>query len=152
MDKHFMTLALEEAQKAYALGEVPVGAVLVRDGEVIARAHNLRETQKDPLAHAELLAIQQAAKEGWRLKDCTLYVTLEPCPMCAGALLMAQIGRVVFGAFDEKQGCLGSRYHFLADPTFYHEAPAEGGLMEAECQALLKGFFEKQRRIDRSTD
>ena len=145
MDKKFMALALEEARKAFDSGEVPVGAVVVRDGQVVARAHNLRETDKDPLAHAEMLAIRQAAKDGWRMRDCTLYVTLEPCPMCAGALSMAQIGRVVFGAFDEKQGCLGSVYHFLADPAFYHQAPAEGGLMEKECRELMQRFFERRR-------
>ena len=142
-----MLEALKEAQKAYELGEIPVGAVIAHEGELIARAHNLRETTGDPTAHAEVLAIREAAQKlgRRRLSGCTLYVTLEPCPMCAGAMVMACLDRCYFGAKDERQGCCESLYALPSDPAFYHRVSCVGGLMEAECAELLKGFFSKKR-------
>ena len=147
LDEGYMTLALEEAQKAADLGEVPIGAVVVRRGEVIARAHNLRETRKCAAAHAELLAIQEACRVagGWRLTDTTLYVTLEPCPMCAGAILQARIDRVVFGAVDPKAGACGSLLNFLQDQRFNHQVKIQAGVLERDCGAILKGFFARLR-------
>lgn len=151
MDTRFMSLALEEARLACEQGEVPVGAVLVKDGEVLARAHNERERTGDPTAHAEMLAIRQGAEklQGRRLTGCTLYVTLEPCPMCAGAISMSQLDRVVFGAWDEKQGCCGSVYDLPQDPAFFHRAEVSGGLMEDACQDLLQRFFQARRVMER---
>lgn len=142
-----MLEALKEAQKAYELGEIPVGAVIAHEGEVIARAHNLRETAGDPTAHAEVLAIREAAQKlgRRRLSGCTLYVTLEPCPMCAGAMVMACLERCYFGAKDERQGCCESLYALPSDPAFYHRVSCVGGLMKAECAELLKGFFSQKR-------
>ena len=142
-----MLEALKEAQKAYELGEIPVGAVIAHEGEVIARAHNLRETTGDPTAHAEVLAIREAAQKlgRRRLSGCALYVTLEPCPMCAGAMVMACLERCYFGAKDERQGCCESLYALPSDPAFYHRVSCVGGLMEAECAELLKGFFSQKR-------
>lgn len=135
-----MKLALEQAEKALYLGEVPVGAVVLWQGEVIATAHNLCETRKDATAHAELLALQQAAKVcgDWRLNDCTLVVTLEPCCMCAGAIVNARVGKVIFGACDERAGCLGSRGDVYA---IGYEGEIIGGVMAEECAALLKKAF-----------
>ena len=145
-----MRQALEEAQKAFDEGEIPVGAVIARKGEVIARAHNLREQTGDPTAHAEVLAIRQAAQRlgGRRLNECTLYVTLEPCPMCAGAMVMACLDKCYFGARDERQGCCESVYALPADPAFYHRVPCIGGLLEAEASRLLKQFFRARREGD----
>ncbi len=144
----YMLLALEEAQKAAALGEVPVGAVLVKDGQVIARAHNRRETDGDPTAHAELLCLRQAAKAlgDWRMRGCTLYVTLEPCPMCAGAMVMSQLSRCEWGAADEKQGCCGSVYDLPGDAALSGVTGWRSGDHAAECAALLQGFFAKRRK------
>ncbi len=146
-----MEYALAEAGKAAQKGETPVGAVMVRNGEIIAAAHNLRETGKDATAHAELLCIRQACRRlgGWRLPDCTLYVTLEPCPMCAGAILNARIPRVVFGAYDSRAGSFGS----VVDLSFYpynHRPQLLGGVLAAESEALLRTFFETLRRERRS--
>ena len=143
-----MRLALEEAQKAYDEGEIPVGAVIAHDGRLIARAHNLREQTGDPTAHAELIAIRQAARAlgQRRLNGCTLYVTLEPCPMCAGAMIMACLGQCYFGARDERQGCAESVYALTSDPAFYHRLPCIGGLLEAEAATLLRRFFEQRRK------
>lgn len=143
-----MRLALEEAKKAFDEDEIPVGAVIVRDGQVVARAHNLREQTGDPTAHAELLAIRAAAQAlgTRRLQGCTLYVTLEPCPMCAGALVMACVNRCYFGARDERQGCVESIYALTNDPAFYHRLPCVGGVLENECAELLKRFFAKRRK------
>ena len=140
MQEAMMLEALKEAQLAYEKGEIPVGAVVECGGEIIARAHNLRETTGDPTAHAEVLAIREAAHAlgGRRLTDCTLYVTLEPCPMCAGAMVMACLGKCYFGARDERQGCCESVYALPADPAFYHRVPCIGGLMDAEASELLK--------------
>lgn len=147
-DENYMKLALEEAQKAFQLGEVPIGALVVRRGEVIARAHNLRETNKSATAHAELLAIEEACRAagGWRLTDTTLYVTVEPCPMCAGAILQARIDRVVFGAYDPKAGACGSLLTFLQDPRFNHQVVIEAGVLEEDCTAIMKDFFRQLRR------
>jgi tRNA(adenine34) deaminase len=145
--ERWMRAALEEAGLAAAEGEVPVGAVVVRGGEILSRAHNTREQGNDPTAHAEILAIRKAAEAlgTRRLSDCTLYVTLEPCPMCAGALLMAELSACYFGASDERQGCVESVYCIPSDPAFYHNVPCVGGLLEAECQALLQTFFAQRR-------
>lgn len=148
MHERMMQRALEEAQKAFEEGEIPVGAVVARDGQVIAAAHNLREQTGDPTAHAEVLAIREAARmlQTRRLSGCTLYVTLEPCPMCAGALVMAGMDRCYFGARDERQGCAESIYALTMDPAFYHRLPCVGGLLEEEASALLRRFFQTRRK------
>lgn len=142
-----MRLALEEAARAAALGEVPVGAVLVHEGEVIARAHNTRESQHDPLGHAELTALREGAKRlgRWRLAGCTLYVTLEPCPMCAPALVQARVDRIVFGAMDPKLGAAGTVLNLVDRPEFHHRPEVIGGVCEAEAQEALKSFFARRR-------
>jgi tRNA(adenine34) deaminase len=144
-----MGLALDEARAALAHDDVPVGAVIVRrsDGEVLARRHNERELAGDPTAHAELLAIAEAARgrDGWRLDDCALVVTLEPCPMCAGAALLARIPLVVFGAADPKAGALGSLYHLGSDPRLHHGIDVVDGVRAEESSALLKEFFAARR-------
>ena len=149
-DEAMMREALAEAKKAAALGEAPIGAVIVRDGEVIARAHNLRESDKNALAHAEILAIDRAccALGGWRLPGCTLYVTLEPCPMCAGAAIIARSPRVVFGAFDPKAGSLGSLID-LSKVPYNHTLQLTGGVLSDECAGLLRAFFAGLRRKSR---
>jgi len=146
-DEIFMTEAIKLAQKAARKDEVPVGALIVRNGKIIAKAYNLRESKRNPLAHAELLAVHQAAKrlKGWRLAGCTLYVTLEPCPMCAGAMINARIERVVFGAFDPKGGAMGSLYN-LAEGKLNHMPAVEGGVLKDECAALLTAYFKTKRK------
>lgn len=146
-DLYFMGLALELAQQAALLGEVPVGAVVVRDGQVVGRGFNRRETGKSALAHAELEAIGEACGRlgGWRLHQCDLYVTLEPCPMCSGAIVNARIKRLVFGAFDHKAGCFGSVTDFNALP-FNHKPLVIGGVREEECSQLLTSFFQELRK------
>ncbi len=146
-DEYYMGLAIEEARKAEALGEVPIGAVIVRDGQVVGRGYNLRETTKDPLAHAELLAIKEASKTmgGWRLIGATLYVTLEPCPMCAGAIVQARLPRIVYGAMDPKAGCAGSLMNLLQEERFNHQVEMMQGVREEECSELLKNFFRSLR-------
>ena len=145
-DEELMRLALAEADKAFALGEVPVGAVVAKDGEIVAAAHNTRETEKNALHHAELLAIDAACKKlgGWRLWQCELFVTLEPCPMCSGAILNSRIRRVVYGAADTKAGCCGSVTDLFALP-FNHHPAVENGLRAEEAQALLQAFFLRLR-------
>ena len=145
-DEELMGLALEEAKKAAALGEVPVGAVVAKDGEPIALAHNTRETEKNALHHAELLAIDRACRAlgGWRLWECELFVTLEPCPMCAGAIVNSRIRRVVYGAADPKAGCCGSVTDLFALP-FNHRPAVERGLRAEEASALLADFFARLR-------
>jgi tRNA(adenine34) deaminase len=143
-----MELALAEAEAAAADGDVPVGAVVLGpDGEVLARRHNERELRQDPVAHAELLAIQDAAAAlgGWRLTGCTVVVTLEPCPMCAGALLAARVDRVVFGAADPKAGAVGTLYNLCTDPRLNHEVAVEAGVRGEECSAQLSAFFAGRR-------
>ena len=141
-DFELMGLALEEAAKAAALGEVPVGAVVARHGEVVATAHNTRETEKNALHHAELLAIDAACKKlgGWRLWECELFVTLEPCPMCAGAIGWAQIKRVVYGASDDKRG-----FHIYAPKALHPKAEVTAGVLEEECRTLMQEFFKGKR-------
>lgn len=146
-DRAWMRLALEEAKAAAALGEVPVGALVVRGNELIAKAHNRRETGKSALAHAECLAIDEACKTlgGWRLHECELYVTLEPCPMCAGAIINSRLLRVVYGARDPKAGCCGSVTDLFALP-FNHRPEAVGGVLEEECAGALRAFFQAKRK------
>lgn len=153
-DHHFMGEALRQATRAYEAEEVPVGAVIVRDGRVIARAFNQVELLKDATAHAEMLAITQAeATVGdWRLGDCTLYVTKEPCPMCAGALVHARLGRVVFGAPDPKAGCAGGVLNLLQFPSFNHRCQITSGVREEECRQLLRAFFAEQRGRKEGTE
>ena len=146
-DHHYMQEALEEAKKAAALGEVPIGAVIVYKDEIIARAHNLRETTQNALTHAESMAIQEACSKigSWRLEETTLYVTLEPCPMCAGAILQSRVPRVVYGARDIKAGCVDSLYRLLNDPRFNHECTVTEGVMAEECGKILTDFFKALR-------
>lgn len=148
-DLKFMELAILQAKLAAAIGEVPIGAVIVRNGEIISTAHNKRETDKNALAHAEILAIDSACKTlgGWRLHECELYVTLEPCPMCTGAIINARLKRVVFGAWDSKAGCLGSVVD-LTEYPFNHKPGIHGGVMEQDCAGILKVFFQKLRKTD----
>lgn len=145
--ERMMQLALDEARKAFAEGEIPVGAVVARGETVLAAAHNLRQTTGDPTAHAEVLAIRQAAKQlgSRRLNDCTLYVTLEPCPMCAGAMILSCLGQCYFGATDSRQGCVESVYALPSDPAFFHHVPCTGGLLAEESAQLLQEFFLKKR-------
>ncbi len=149
-DVELMRAALDEAEIAAREGEVPVGCVIARDGEIIARAHNLREQTGDPTAHAEIVAIRRAAKVlgRWRLDGCAIYVTLEPCPMCAGAISQARIARLVYGAADPAYGCAGSVYRIPEDPAFNHFCLSDGGLLEADCGALMAAFFRNHRRGD----
>ena len=147
-DHYFMGEALRLAAKAFAAEEVPVGAVVVRAGRIIARAWNQVELLKDATAHAEMLALTQAeqAVGDWRLTDCTLYVTKEPCPMCAGAMVHVRLARVVFGAFDAKGGAAGSAMNLLQFPTLNHRSEITGGVLEAESRALLLDFFGSRRK------
>ncbi len=146
-DHYFMGEALRLAQRAFDAGEVPVGAVVVRQGRIVARAFNQVELLKDATAHAEMLALTQAeaAVGDWRLTDCTLYVTKEPCPMCAGAIVHVRLSRVVFGAMDPKAGAAGSALNLLQFPTLNHRCDITGGVREPECRALLQAFFAAQR-------
>ena len=146
-DHYFMGEALRQAVKAYEAGEVPVGAVVVRAGRIIARAFNQVELLKDATAHAEMLAVTQAeeAAGDWRLTDCTLYVTKEPCPMCAGAIVHVRLARVVFGAADPKGGAAGGALNLLQWPTLNHQCDFTGGVRAEECRALLRTFFQEQR-------
>jgi tRNA(adenine34) deaminase len=146
-DAYFMGEALRQAARAYADGEVPVGAVVVREGRIIGRACNQVELLKDATAHAEMLALTQAeeAVGDWRLTDCTLYVTKEPCPMCAGAIVHVRLARVVFGASDPKAGAAGSALNLLQFPTLNHQCQITGGVREADCRVLLQNFFAEQR-------
>ena len=149
MDRHWMQRALEMAMQAETAEEVPVGAIIIRDGVAIAAARNERETLKDPTAHAEMIAITQAAAsmEDWRLEQCTLYVTLEPCLMCAGAILQSRIPRVVFGASDPKGGAVRSLYQVLEDPRLNHRCDLTSGVMADACGQILTRFFAERRRM-----
>ena len=146
-DMELMREAIAEAELAAQEGELPVGCVIARNGEIIARGHNLREATGDPTAHAEIVAMRRAAQAlgDWRLEGCTLYVTLEPCPMCAGAISQGRISRLVFGAADEKYGCAGSIYRIPEDPAFGHFCISEGGVMADECAAPIARFFADRR-------
>ena len=150
-DLRMMALALEWARRAFDMGEVPVGAVIYRDQEVLACAHNLRETTQDPTGHAEMLAIRQAAQKvgSWRLDGLSMAVTLEPCPMCAGALVNARLPRLVFGATDPKMGCVTSLHKLCDDPRMNHRLQIIPGVMESECGQVLKDFFKLRRTTDK---
>ena len=146
-DEYYMKLAIEEAKKAQKLGEVPIGAIIVKNNEVIASAHNLRETAQLPTAHAEHIAIERASKVvgSWRLEECKLYVSLEPGVMCAGAIVMSRIPKVVYGATDPKGGCSGSLMNLLEESRFNHRAEVVKGVLEQECGDLLRNFFRELR-------
>ena len=147
-DQLFMMKALAEAGKSYKEDEVPIGAVIVKDGKVIARAHNKREQKQMATAHAEILAIEKACKKTgyWRLEGCTLYVTLEPCPMCAGACILSRIDRVVFGAYDPKGGSIESCMKMYEQPGYNHYPQTTGGVLEEECSTILKEYFREKRK------
>lgn len=146
-DEKYMKEALKQAKKAYALEETPIGCVIVHEGKIIARGYNRRNTDKSPLAHAEFSAIKKASKKlgDWRLEDCTLYVTLEPCQMCAGAIVQARIPEVMIGCMNPKAGCAGSIYNLLQEPAFNHQVSLFKGVLEEECSQMLKDFFRSLR-------
>lgn len=147
MDRFFMCAALAEADRAEALSEVPIGAVVVRDGVIVGRGHNLRETAQDPTAHAEIIAIRQAAEKlkSWRLLDCTLYVTLEPCVMCMGAIILARIPLLVYACRDPRAGAVGSIYNLAEDERFNHRVAVREGILQHECSTHLSAFFQRLR-------
>ena len=147
MEEKFMREALRQAKRAASLGEMPVGAVIVRDGEIISRAYNRRETKKNALYHAEITAIDRACKKlgGWRLPRCEMYVTLEPCPMCAGAILNSRIEHIYYGASDEKSGCCGSKINLLDMNLCNYTVTVTGGILENECRDIIKKFFRNLR-------
>ncbi len=146
-DNKYMKEALKEAQKSYNKEEIPVGAVIVKDGKIIGRGHNLKETKNDTTNHAEIIAIKKASKKlkSWRLTGCTMYVTLEPCTMCAGALIQARLDKVVIGTMDEKTGACGSVLNVVEDYKFNHRVEIEKGVMEKECKSIIQEFFKKLR-------
>lgn len=146
-DREMMNLALQQARLALSEGEIPVGAVVVQDNRVIAQAGNTRETQIDPAGHAEINALRMAAQSlgTWRLSGCTMYVTLEPCCMCAAAIVQSRLSRVVFGAYDQQAGGCGSLYRITEDPAFNHFTPVDGGLMDEECKALMTEWLSAKR-------
>ena len=146
-DERYMREALKQAKKAYALGEVPIGCVIVHDGKIIGRGYNRRNTDKSTLSHAEIIAIKKASKAvgDWRLEECTLYVTLEPCQMCAGAIVQARIPKVVMACMNPKAGCAGSVLNILDMPAFNHQVEAVRGILAQECAALLSTFFKELR-------
>ena len=147
--EHYMKIALQEAKKAGAAGEVPIGAIIVYNDEIIAKASNLRETKQNAVMHAELMAIQEACEKigSWRLEDTTLYVTLEPCPMCAGAILQSRIPTVIYGARDRKAGCVHSLYELLNDGRFNHRCDVTEGILAEECGQILTEFFKGLRAL-----
>ena len=149
MPEKFMKEALKEAKKAYEKLEIPVGCVIVKDGKIIARGHNLKETKKDTTEHAEIIAIQKASKklDSWRLLDCEMYVTLEPCSMCAGAIINSRIKKIYIGTMDEKTGAAGSVLNLFKDYTFNHNVEVETGIMKEDCEKILKDFFKELRKI-----
>ena len=149
INEKYMKEALKEAQKAYEKLEVPVGAIIVKDGKIVARAHNLKETKNDTTKHAEILAIEKASKKlgNWRLIECEMYVTLEPCPMCAGAIVNSRIKKVNIGAMDEKTGACGSKLNLLQDFNFDTKVDMESGILENECRELLQKFFVTLRKL-----
>lgn len=146
-DKKFMKAALKEARKAALIDEVPVGAVIVYDGRIIARGYNKREKDHDPLAHAELLAIKKASKKlaTWRLSECELYVTLEPCAMCAGAIMWSRFKRVIFGAYDDKGGAMGNVFNLFDEKIVNHKPLITSGVLEEECRTIIQQFFRQKR-------
>lgn len=147
MQKNFMKIALQEAKKAAQIDEVPIGAVIVKDGEIISKAHNTRESTKNSTAHAEIIAIKKACEvlDAWRLTDCEMYVTLEPCLMCSGAILESRIKKLYIGAMDPKKGAAGSVLNAFEDYWFHHKCDVEKGIMQEECSNLLKVFFKNKR-------
>lgn len=149
MEEKYMKEAIKEAKKAYDKLEVPVGCVIVKDGKIISRAHNLKETKKDTTNHAEIRAIQKASKKlnSWRLINCEMYITLEPCPMCAGAIINSRIKKIYIGALDEKTGAVGSKLNLLEDYKFNHNVEIKKGVMKKECEDILKKFFKELRKI-----
>ena len=144
----WMKLAFREAEKAFKKDEVPIGAVVIQKGKIIGRGYNQSENLNDPTAHAEIIAISSAANtiKNWCLGGCSLYVTKEPCPMCAGALINSRIDMVIFGMYDEKEGCCGSLYQLCRDPRFKHQLAVKGGVMEASCRLIVLEFFKKHRK------
>lgn len=146
--ERFMKEALKEAKKAYDKLEVPVGCVIVKDGKIVARAHNLKETKKDTTKHAEILAIQKASKklDAWRLLDCDMYVTLEPCSMCAGAIINSRIRNLYIGTMDKKTGAAGSVLNLFEDFTFNHKVTVQNGILKEQCEKILKKFFKELRK------
>lgn len=148
MQEKFMKIALNEAKKAYNKGEIPVGAVIVKDDKVIAKAHNLKELKKDTTKHAEILVIQKASKklDSWRLEDCEMYITLEPCSMCAGAIIQARIKKIYIGTMDYKTGACGSVLNLLGDYKFNHIVETEKGVLADECESIIKEFFKELRQ------
>ena len=148
MKEKFMTIAINQAKKGALKDEVPIGAVIVVNGKVIAKAFNKTEGKKNPVKHAEIIAIEKACKKlkSWRLINAELYVTLEPCPMCAGAIVNARIKKVYFGAYESKSGCAESKYPILSDSGLNHKVEFEGGIMQEECQAILKNYFKGKRK------
>lgn len=148
MKDHYMREALREAQKAYDIGEVPIGAVIVKNDEIIGRGYNTRETSKDPTAHAEMQAIREASAYlgGWRLIGCEMYVTVEPCPMCAGAIMLSRINKVYIGTMDEKGGAAGSLMNILQDDRLNHMTEVETGVLQEECEKIMKDFFKALRK------
>jgi len=146
----WMKAAIREAEKAFEQDEVPIGAVVVQNGQIIGRGYNQCQSLIDPTAHAEIIAITSASNtiKDWRLKDCQLYVTKEPCPMCAGALVNARINMVIFGMYDEKEGCCGSLYQLCRDIRFKHQLTVKGGIIEDSCTLIMQEFFKKQRVKD----
>lgn len=148
-DEGYMRLALVEAQKAFVLGEVPIGAIIVIDGEVVAVGHNMRETWNDATAHAEVVAIKAACEKlnRWRLSGATLYVTIEPCPMCAGALVMSRVDRVVYGSTDAKAGAVESIFNIVNHQALNHRLEVTSGVLEDECRNLMKKFFKERRQL-----
>lgn len=148
MNEEYMKIALEEAKKAYSIYEVPVGAIVVYKGKIISRAYNMRETLNDPTAHAEIIAIKEASKylDSWRLIGCTLYVTLEPCAMCAGAMVNSRLERVVIGARDHKRGCCGTLEDLTNHPKFNHKVEVEFGILEDQCSNIISSFFRNLRK------
>lgn len=149
MEEFFMGEALKEAQKAYNKLEIPVGAIIVKDGKIIAKAHNLKETKFDTTKHAEILVIQKASQKlnSWRLIDCEMYVTLEPCPMCAGAIINSRIKKLYFGTTDPKTGAAGSVLNLFEDYTFNHEVEVKKGILQNDCEEILKRFFKDLRQL-----
>ena len=149
---NYMHIALDAARRAFKKNEVPVGAIIVRNGKIIAKAYNMREKKQNALYHAEILAIDKACKKlkSFRLDDCEMYVTLEPCPMCSGAIVNARLKKVYFGCADNNYGCAGSKYNFLQDKTFEHIVDVESGLLSEECSELLKTFFVKLREENKN--
>ena len=144
----WMKLALNEANKAYRLDEIPIGAIIVKNGMIVGKGYNQRESLKDPTAHAEIIALSAAANtlNDWRLTDCSIYVTKEPCPMCAGAIMNARVSNIYFGMFDDEKGCCGSLYQICRDPRFNHQSNVTGGIMELDCAELLKSYLKSKRQ------